>query len=102
MVVGNYGKNVGIYGLWDGVDISDSYFYQLLICDQFFFSGFFVFGYMNNCYKVCNNWCGDRFLLFFCIVLNYGGVLFNINGYDYMNNRFISVGLCQIVLSFLN
>ena len=90
---GNYGKNAGTYGVWDGVDTSDSYSYQLLICDQSFFSGFFVSGYTNNCYKVCNNWCGDRSSPFFRTASNYGGVSFNTNGHDHMNDRLISVGL---------
>ena len=40
----NYGNAAGTYGLWDGVGTNNAYLYQLLICDQPFFSGFLVSG----------------------------------------------------------
>ena len=32
----NYGNNASTYRLWDGVGANNSYFYQLLICDDSF------------------------------------------------------------------
>ncbi|XP_020619960.1 uncharacterized protein LOC110057715 [Orbicella faveolata] len=90
---GNYGKTASTYGLWDGVDTSNSYSYQLLICDHSFLSGFFVSGYTSNCYKVCNNWCGDTSSPYFRTASSYRGVAFNTNGHNHMSNRLISVGL---------
>ena len=55
----NYGNGASTYGLWDGVGVNDAYDYQLLICDTSFYSGFFVSGYTQDCYKQCSSWCGD-------------------------------------------
>ena len=91
----NYGNVASTYGLWDGVGVSDAYLYQLLICDTSFYSGFFVSGY-TNCYKHCDNWCGDRVSPYFRTASTssgYFGVAFNINGHRSVNKRLISVGL---------
>jgi len=93
----NYGKTGSAYGLWDGVGTNKAYSYQLLICDHSFYSGFFVSGY-TNCYKQCNNWCGDRKSSYFRTAstdLRYKGVAFNTNGHhpNVLGNRLISVGL---------
>jgi len=96
---GNYGKAAGTYGLWDGVGSMNSAFsYQLLICDTAFYTGFFVSGYTSNCYKQCNNWCGDRTSPYFrtsSTNSHYKGVAFNTNGHhpNVPNNRLMSVGL---------
>ena len=55
----NYGNAAGNYESWDGVGEDNAYFYQLLICDNSFYGGFFVSGYTNNCYKECDAWCVD-------------------------------------------
>ena len=94
----NYGKAAGTYGLWDGVGTSNAYSYQLLICDTSFYTGFFVSGYTGNCYKQCNNWCGDKASPYFRTAstnANYKGVAFNSNGHhpNIPSNRLISVGL---------
>ena len=91
----NYGNDASTYGLWDGVGVNDAYDYQLLICDISFYSGFFVSGY-TNCYKQCDNWCGDYVSPYFRTATtssSYSGVSFNINGYRPVNKRLISVGL---------
>ncbi|KAL9972050.1 hypothetical protein ACROYT_G018289 [Oculina patagonica] len=92
----NYGKTAGTYGLWDGFGANNAYSYQLLICDTSFYSGFYVSGYTNTCYKRCGNWCGDLASPFFRTAStdsNYNGVAFNTNGATSLNNRLISVGL---------
>ena len=94
----NYGNAAGTYGLWDGVGTDDAYSYQLLICDDPFYSGFFVSGYTNNCYKQCRYWCGDSASPYFRTASNhslYKGVAFNTNGHypNVVNNSLISVGL---------
>lgn len=46
--------------------------------------GFFIFGYIG-CYKICDMWCDDIILLYFCILSNrygYKGVVFNVNVYE--------------------
>ena len=88
--------------LWDGV-LPDGlgasnytyHFYQLLICDHPFFSGFFVSGY-TRCYKHCGSWCGDTKSPYFRTASTnpgYKGVAFNENGHRPLSNRLISVGL---------
>ncbi|XP_078370821.1 uncharacterized protein LOC144654536 [Oculina patagonica] len=94
----NYGNGAGTYGLWDGVGASDAYSYQLLICDHWFYSGYFVSGYTDNCYKICENWCGDKSSPYFRTAaseVNFKGVAFNTNGHrpNIPSNRLISVGL---------
>ena len=90
----NYGKAAGTYGLWDGVGTDNSYSYQLLICDDPFFSGFLVSGYTNNCYKICHYWCHDGASPFFRTASSgFGGIAFNVNGHHNFNKRLISVGL---------
>ena len=91
----NYGNGASTYGLWDGVGVTDAYLYQLLICDISFYSGFFVSGY-TNCYKKCNNWCGDYVSPYFRTAStssSLSGVAFNINGHQTVTKRLISVGL---------
>ena len=45
--------------------MNDDYEYQLLICDDEFYSGFLVSGHRKiivsepGCYKRCGHWCGD-------------------------------------------
>ena len=92
----NYGKAAGTYGLWDGVGADNAYFYQLLICDTSFYSGFFVSGYTDSCYKQCNSWCSDSTAPYFRTAAtqsNFNGVAFNKNGAASLGNRLISVGL---------
>ncbi|XP_020618618.1 uncharacterized protein LOC110056480 [Orbicella faveolata] len=93
----NYG-NAAAAGLWHGVGASNAYSYQLLICDDSFYSGFFISGYTSNCYKRCNNWCGDRASPYFRTAstnAGYRGVAFNTNGHhpNIPSNRLISIGL---------
>ena len=59
----NYGNAAGTYGLWDGFGTNNAYSYQLLICDHPFYSGFLVSGYTGSCYKHCDHWCADYFLI---------------------------------------
>ena len=95
MAAENYGKTAGTYGLWDGVGTGNAYNYQLLICDDPFYSGFLVSGYIHGmCYKQCWNWCADLALPFFRTASSgYGGVAVNVNGHKTYSNRLISVGL---------
>ena len=98
MAANNYGKGAGTYGLWDGVGPDTSYSYQLLICDDPFYSGFFVSGYTGNCYKQCSSWCGDNVSPFFRTAaanVHFSGVAFNTNGAapNKVSNRLVSVGL---------
>ena len=93
----NYG-NAAAAGLWDGVGTVNAYSYQLLICDDPFYSGFFVSGYTDNCYKHCNSWCLDAASPYFrtaSVDLSFKGVAFNTNGHDpnVVTNNLISVGL---------
>jgi len=93
-----YGKNGSASGLWDGVGTNKAYSYQLLFCDHSFYSGFFVSGYTNTCYKKCHNWCGDTYSPYFRTASTdsrYGGVAFNTNGHEpnVVGNRLMSVGL---------
>ena len=89
--------NASTYGLWDGEGVNKNYSYQLLICHQEFYSGFFVSGYAN-CFKKCDHWCTDRITPYFRTASThryYKGVAFNINGHypHVVENRLISVGL---------
>ncbi|XP_073235850.1 uncharacterized protein [Porites lutea] len=93
----NYNKLASTYGLWDGEGVNKNYSYQLLICDDDFYSGFFVSGY-TNCFKRCVHWCGDDITPYFRTASTdpkYKGVAFNINGHypHVVENRLISVGL---------
>lgn len=102
-VAENYGEAASTYGLWDSVGADEGFSYQLLICDKesssnMKFSGFFVSGYTNECYKICENWCDDKISPYFRTSSKnngYKGVAFNVNGHDpnEVNNRLISVGL---------
>ena len=92
----NYGNGASTYGLWDGVGVNSAYHYQLLICDTSFYAGFFVSGHRSNCFKLCNNWCGDVDSLYFRTAstdTHYLGVAFNTNGHRSHSNGLISVGL---------
>ena len=91
----NYGKPLP--GLWIGGGIADkNYEYQLVICDSPLYSGFFVSGFINSCFKLCQTWCGDVTTPFFRTAASWtelSGVAFNVNGHRPLNNRLISVGL---------
>lgn len=92
----NYGKTGSAFGLWDAVGASRSYSYQLLICDISFYSGFMVSGFTGNCYKRCDNWCGDTRSPYFRTAAThsgYKGVAFNANGHRPVSSRLMSVGL---------
>ena len=92
----NYGKSASALGLWDAVGASRSYFYQLLICDNWFYTGFFVSGFTGNCYKQCLNWCKDTKSPYFRTATTkkaQKGVAFNVNDYRGVSNRLMSVGL---------
>ena len=92
----NYGKSGSALGLWDAVGASRAYSYQLLICDESFYSGFFVSGFTGNCYKKCHHWCHDTRSPYFRTAATnsgYKGVAFNANGHKVVSNRLISVGL---------
>ena len=93
----NYGKTGEAHGLWDGKGTNNTYEYQLLICDDSFYSGFFVSGF-TDCFKRCNTWCGDTNSPYFRTAStdsSYKGVAFNTNGHhpNMVNKRLISVGL---------
>ena len=93
----NYG-NAAATGLWHGVGANNAYSYQLLICDDSFYSGFFISGFTSNCYKKCNNWCADTASPYFRTASthsSYRGVAFNTNGHhlNILSSRLISVGL---------
>ena len=100
---GNYGNKADTYGLWHGFgSMNDDYEYQLLICDDEFYSGFLVSGYRkiivseSGCYKGCSAWCGDFTSPYFRTAANGSdgnGVAFNTNGHRSLANRLISVGL---------
>ncbi|CAH3141052.1 unnamed protein product [Porites evermanni] len=100
---GNYGNRADTYGLWHGFgSMNDDYEYQLLICDNEFYSGFLVSGYRKivvserGCYKECSDWCGDFTSPYFRTAANGSdgnGVAFNTNGHRSLANRLISVGL---------
>ena len=93
---GNYNKRAKTYGLWEGFGaMNSSYSYQLLICNNLFYSGFFVSGYIN-CYKRCNDWCSDYKSPYFrtsSARSSCKGVAFNTNGARSVSTRLISVGL---------
>ena len=92
---GNYGNPASTFGLWDYMGVVDGFSYQLLICDDSFYSGFLVSGFVNNCHKECRDWCGDFSSPFFRTAAHYGpiGVAFNGNGHSPRSNKLISVGL---------
>ena len=97
-------KSASTFGLWDGQGVNKNYSYQLLICHQEFYSGFFVSGY-TNCFKKCDNWCYDTTTPYFRTAstdAKYNGVAFNINGHypHVVENRLISVGLRQTARHF--
>lgn len=82
--------------------MNDDYEYQLLICDNEFYSGFLVSGYRKiivserGCYKECSDWCGDFTSPYFRTAANGSdgnGVAFDTNGHRSLANRLISVGL---------
>ncbi len=96
----NYGKPASAFGLWEGVETNKAYSYQLLICNDPFYSGFFVSGYTSNCYKKCDAWCGDTKSPYFRTRPSnpsdaQKGVAFNTNGHvpNVPKNRLMSVGL---------
>ena len=92
----NCGKNGSAFGLWDVVGASSSYFYELLICDHPFYSGFMMSGFTGNCSKQCHDWCADYSSPYFRTATTssgYNGVAFNANGARAVSNRLMSVGL---------
>lgn len=95
----NYGKQFP--STWLGNGVTDTkYEYQLLICDTYFYSGYFISGY-TRCYKVCTRWCGDILSPYFRSASTnsgFAGVAFNINGHFPRKPRLISVGLRWIAL----
>ncbi|XP_068720182.1 uncharacterized protein [Montipora capricornis] len=91
-----YGKTGSALGLWDAVGVSTAYSYQLLICDHSFYTGFFVSGFTGNCYKKCNDWCGDTSSPYFRTAStssSFKGVAFNANRQRPVSSRLMSVGL---------
>ncbi|XP_032220135.1 uncharacterized protein LOC5519358 [Nematostella vectensis] len=84
-------------GLWEGNGVaSTSYLYQLLLCDDTFLKGFFVSGFIENTYKRCNNWSGDRSSNYYRLAAaktSFAGVAFNENGHIALPNKLMSVGL---------
>lgn len=94
LTIENYGTRLS--GLWIGGGVADKNFeYQLIICDDSFYSGFIISGFLN-CFKQCYNWCGDKTSPFFRTAASsagYSGVAFNVNGHCPLNNRLISAGL---------
>ena len=77
---------------------SGSYLYQLMICDNYFYSGFMISGFTSDCYKRCYNWCGDTSSPYFRTAStnpSYSGVAFNINGHSPNTppTKLVSVGL---------
>ena len=92
----NYGKAASTYGKWNSSGANNAYHYQLLICDTSFYAGFFVSGHTDNCFKMCDYWCGDVHSPYFRTAStssSYLGVAFNSNGHRPLSNRLISVGL---------
>ena len=94
----NYGKTGKAHGLWEGKGTDNTYKYQLLICDDSFYSGFFVSGYTADCFKRCNAWCSDKKSPYFRTAsthASYKGVAFNTNGHHpvIISNRLMSIGL---------
>lgn len=92
----NYEKSASALGLWDAVGASSLYFYELLICDDPFYSGFMVSGFTGNCSKQCHHWCRDLSSPYFRTASNsssYKGVAFNTNGARVVSKRLMSVGL---------
>ena len=83
----NYDKPASTYGQWNrhAVASSDSFKYQLLICDTSYYKGLHVSGYTNSCFKYCHLWCGDRLSLYFRTAAftnpSYSGVAFDVNGH---------------------
>ncbi|KAJ7323134.1 hypothetical protein OS493_032422, partial [Desmophyllum pertusum] len=96
VAAGNYKTQLpGLFTTGGGV-ADTNYEYQLLICDDPFYSGFIISGY-TNCYKRCNHWCGDTVSPYFrsaATASGFAGVAFNvINGHRPLSSRLISVGL---------
>ena len=97
----NYGNRGAVFGLWHGVGANNLYKYQLLICDDPFYSGFLVYGYTGSGYIQCSAgyyhpWCTDRQSPYFRTAstsASYKGVAFNTNGCQPLGNRLMSVGL---------
>jgi hypothetical protein len=81
------------YGLWNGFGVAtNTYNYQLNICDSQFHQGLMVTGY-NNCYKQCANWCSDYSLAYFRMQGVYGGVAWNVNGHTHFAKKLVSFGV---------
>ena len=97
--IDSYSNQAQPQGLWTAHGLADgSYSYQLMICDNSFYSGFMISGFTNNCYKRCSYWCGDRSSPYFRTATThqkYPGVAFNINGHrpNTPPTKLVSVGL---------
>ena len=99
--IDSYSNQAKPQGLWTAHGLADgSYSYQLMICDDSFYSGFMIsgFGFTNNCYKRCDRWCGDTSSPYFRTAStnpSYSGVAFNINGHSPNTppTKLVSVGL---------
>lgn len=92
----NYNKRADTYGLWTPKGVpSTRYKYQMLICSMSFYKGIHFSGY-TNCYKKCDNWCGDSSSPYFRTAAknkSYRGVAFNENGHKTLKNRLITAGI---------
>ena len=94
---GNYNKKADAYDLWTAKGVPSTKFkYQMLVCDTSFYKGLHFSGY-TNCYKKCDNWCGDTSSPYFRTSAakkqGYSGVAFNENGHKEVKNRLISAGI---------
>lgn len=95
----NYNKGAADNGVWtsesQGV-ASSKYKYQLLICNTPYYKGLHLTG-NTNCYKACNNWCGDTSTPYFRTAAetdqSRNGVAFNENGHKPLKNRLLSAGI---------
>lgn len=99
VAMGNFGVRLPALFVGGGI-ANTNYEYQLLICDNPFYSGFFVSGF-TNCLKRCNHWCSDVVSPYFrsaATHAGYKGVAFNVNGHSPRNNRLISVGLRWVLV----
>ncbi|CAB4039465.1 Hypothetical predicted protein [Paramuricea clavata] len=93
---GNYNKKADVFGLWTAQGVASAdYQYQMLICDTGFYKGLHFSGYIDGCFKECNNWCNDRSSPYFRTSAHkrYQGVAFNENGHTQTSKRAIRAGI---------
>lgn len=93
----NYNKGADAYGLWTAMDVpSTQYKYQMIICDMSYYKGLHFSGY-TNCYKKCDDWCGDTSSPYFRSSAvddkSRNGVAFNENGHKPLKNRLVTAGI---------